>query len=181
MLFKSVAQTGLWWMLFSVIMFRHGAGRLLPLCRAFVCLCARLYTLRDACRSTVHIHTFSEGSLPWATRLQVLYFLFTVSEVSCFWCISTGWSCDCTLDKACVKNKTLLFQCHQKSHLLFLILCMHSFFPLVFCNLFNFSLSLLCFRFEELVKKFKVEYHAGGATQNSVKVAQVGAQSCSQY
>ncbi|XP_030059069.1 adenosine kinase isoform X1 [Microcaecilia unicolor] len=26
--------------------------------------------------------------------------------------------------------------------------------------------------FEELVKKFKVEYHAGGATQNSVKVAQ---------
>lgn len=28
-------------------------------------------------------------------------------------------------------------------------------------------------RFEELVKKFKVEYHAGGATQNSIKVAQV--------
>lgn len=28
-------------------------------------------------------------------------------------------------------------------------------------------------RFEELVKKFKVEYHAGGSTQNSVKVAQV--------
>uniref|UniRef100_A0A3Q3B821 Adenosine kinase n=1 Tax=Kryptolebias marmoratus TaxID=37003 RepID=A0A3Q3B821_KRYMA len=27
-------------------------------------------------------------------------------------------------------------------------------------------------RFEELVKKFKVEYHAGGATQNSVKIAQ---------
>ncbi|RMC11651.1 hypothetical protein DUI87_11773 [Hirundo rustica rustica] len=27
-------------------------------------------------------------------------------------------------------------------------------------------------RFEELVKKFKVEYHAGGSTQNSVKVAQ---------
>uniref|UniRef100_A0A8D3CDX8 adenosine kinase n=1 Tax=Scophthalmus maximus TaxID=52904 RepID=A0A8D3CDX8_SCOMX len=26
--------------------------------------------------------------------------------------------------------------------------------------------------FEELVKKFKVEYHAGGATQNSVKIAQ---------
>ncbi|XP_057239441.1 adenosine kinase-like isoform X1 [Malurus melanocephalus] len=26
--------------------------------------------------------------------------------------------------------------------------------------------------FEELVKKFKVEYHAGGSTQNSVKVAQ---------
>ncbi|XP_017552039.1 adenosine kinase isoform X3 [Pygocentrus nattereri] len=26
--------------------------------------------------------------------------------------------------------------------------------------------------FEEMVKKFKVEYHAGGATQNSVKVAQ---------
>ncbi|XP_026117686.1 adenosine kinase-like isoform X2 [Carassius auratus] len=35
--------------------------------------------------------------------------------------------------------------------------------------------------FEEIVKKFKVEYHAGGATQNSVKVAQVGAQSCNQY
>lgn len=30
----------------------------------------------------------------------------------------------------------------------------------------------LC-RFEELVKKFKVEYHAGGATQNSIKIAQV--------
>ncbi|XP_009957169.1 PREDICTED: adenosine kinase, partial [Leptosomus discolor] len=27
-------------------------------------------------------------------------------------------------------------------------------------------------QFEELVKKFKVEYHAGGSTQNSVKVAQ---------
>lgn len=24
------------------------------------------------------------------------------------------------------------------------------------------------------MKKFKVEYHAGGATQNSIKVAQVG-------
>lgn len=46
------------------------------------------------------------------------------------------------------------------------------------CKLFP---SLLYFRFEEIVKKFKVEYHAGGATQNSVKVAQVGAQSCSQY
>lgn len=32
----------------------------------------------------------------------------------------------------------------------------------------------LC-RFDELVKKFKVEYHAGGATQNSIKIAQVGA------
>lgn len=30
-------------------------------------------------------------------------------------------------------------------------------------------------RFEELVKKFKVEYHAGGATQNSIKIAQVSA------
>lgn len=28
-------------------------------------------------------------------------------------------------------------------------------------------------RFEELVKKFTVEYYAGGATQNSIKVAQV--------
>ncbi|XP_048964771.1 adenosine kinase isoform X10 [Canis lupus dingo] len=27
-------------------------------------------------------------------------------------------------------------------------------------------------RFDELVKKFKVEYHAGGSTQNSIKVAQ---------
>ncbi|MBN3312229.1 ADK kinase, partial [Atractosteus spatula] len=32
--------------------------------------------------------------------------------------------------------------------------------------------SLTSPRFEELVKKFKVEYHAGGSTQNSVKVAQ---------
>lgn len=29
------------------------------------------------------------------------------------------------------------------------------------------------FRFDELVKNFKVEYHAGGATQNSIKIAQV--------
>lgn len=28
-------------------------------------------------------------------------------------------------------------------------------------------------RFDELVKKFEVEYHAGGATQNSIKIAQV--------
>lgn len=28
-------------------------------------------------------------------------------------------------------------------------------------------------RFDEIVKKFKVEYHAGGATQNSIKIAQV--------
>lgn len=34
-------------------------------------------------------------------------------------------------------------------------------------------LSLFVCRFEELVKKFKVEYHAGGATQNSIKIAQV--------
>ncbi|GAA6111121.1 adenosine kinase isoform X1 [Tachysurus ichikawai] len=27
-------------------------------------------------------------------------------------------------------------------------------------------------RFEEIVKNFKVEYHAGGATQNSVMIAQ---------
>lgn len=32
---------------------------------------------------------------------------------------------------------------------------------------------VVSYRFEELVKKFKVEYHAGGSTQNSVKVAQV--------
>jgi len=45
-------------------------------------------------------------------------------------------------------------------------------------NFFLLYLLLFCFffslnRFEELVKKFKVEYHAGGSTQNSVKVAQV--------
>lgn len=28
-------------------------------------------------------------------------------------------------------------------------------------------------RFDELVKRFNVEYHAGGATQNSIKIAQV--------
>lgn len=28
-------------------------------------------------------------------------------------------------------------------------------------------------RFKEIVKKSKVEYHAGGATQNSIKIAQV--------
>ncbi|KAL6036233.1 hypothetical protein STEG23_023969, partial [Scotinomys teguina] len=33
-------------------------------------------------------------------------------------------------------------------------------------------------RFDELVKKFKVEYHAGGSTQNSMKVAQVKCFSC---
>ncbi|XP_072484208.1 adenosine kinase isoform X2 [Notamacropus eugenii] len=31
--------------------------------------------------------------------------------------------------------------------------------------------------FEELVKKFKVDYHAGGSTQNSIKVAQVSLKS----
>lgn len=60
MLLKSVAHTGLGWMLFSVIMSRHGAGRLLPLFGSFVCVCvcvcACQYTLRDACRSTVHSH-----------------------------------------------------------------------------------------------------------------------------
>uniref|UniRef100_A0A6Q2ZKY7 Adenosine kinase n=1 Tax=Esox lucius TaxID=8010 RepID=A0A6Q2ZKY7_ESOLU len=30
----------------------------------------------------------------------------------------------------------------------------------------------VCFRFEEIVKNFQVEYHAGGATQNSIKIAQ---------
>lgn len=32
----------------------------------------------------------------------------------------------------------------------------------------------LHFRFDEIVKKSNVEYHAGGSTQNSVKIAQVG-------
>lgn len=40
-------------------------------------------------------------------------------------------------------------------------------------HLLIFFFSFLFNRFEELVKKFKVEYHAGGSTQNSVKVAQV--------
>ncbi|XP_070220804.1 adenosine kinase isoform X1 [Bos mutus] len=34
--------------------------------------------------------------------------------------------------------------------------------------------------FDELVKKFKVEYHAGGSTQNSIKVAQVNDKSLSE-
>lgn len=40
-------------------------------------------------------------------------------------------------------------------------------------NFFLLHLFFFFNRFEELVKKFKVEYHAGGSTQNSVKVAQV--------
>lgn len=38
---------------------------------------------------------------------------------------------------------------------------------LIFVSLF------LYFRFDELTKKSNVEYHAGGSTQNSVKIAQV--------
>lgn len=38
---------------------------------------------------------------------------------------------------------------------------------LIFVSLF------LYFRFDEIVKKSNVEYHAGGSTQNSVKIAQV--------
>lgn len=34
------------------------------------------------------------------------------------------------------------------------------------------KVELYC-RFEEIAKKSKVEYHAGGSTQNSVKIAQV--------
>lgn len=37
----------------------------------------------------------------------------------------------------------------------------------------NGNICKFLFRFDELVKKFKVEYHAGGATQNSIKIAQV--------
>jgi len=55
---------------------------------------------------------------------------------------------------------------------------MHKEFFLVLCMFFFL---FLFFRFEEIVKKFKVEYHAGGATQNSIKVAQVGPQSYRQY
>lgn len=42
----------------------------------------------------------------------------------------------------------------------------------------SFGASLVLFfyfRFEEIVKRNKVEYHAGGSTQNSVKIAQVSA------
>lgn len=39
-----------------------------------------------------------------------------------------------------------------------------------FCLVFFF----LHFRFDEIAKKNNVEYHAGGSTQNSVKIAQVG-------
>lgn len=35
------------------------------------------------------------------------------------------------------------------------------------------SCTSLPFRFDEIVKRNKVEYHAGGSTQNSVKIAQV--------
>ena len=43
---------------------------------------------------------------------------------------------------------------------------------LLFRNI-NYVKYLFVCRFDELVKKFKVEYHAGGATQNSIKIAQV--------
>jgi len=58
----AVKKTGLGRMLFSIIMSRQGVpvGCLLPFfCVSFVCLfcvCACLYMLRDACRSTVHAH-----------------------------------------------------------------------------------------------------------------------------
>lgn len=41
------------------------------------------------------------------------------------------------------------------------------------CLCHNNSCTSLRFRFEEIVKRNKVEYHAGGSTQNSVKIAQV--------
>lgn len=41
-------------------------------------------------------------------------------------------------------------------------------------GLIFFVSPLLCFRFDEIAKKNNVEYHAGGSTQNSVKIAQVG-------
>lgn len=40
-------------------------------------------------------------------------------------------------------------------------------------RLFCANLCLLYFRFDEIAKKNNVEYHAGGSTQNSVKIAQV--------
>lgn len=43
-----------------------------------------------------------------------------------------------------------------------------------FMHVCNFSLcTSLYSRFEEIVKRDNVEYHAGGSTQNSVKIAQV--------
>lgn len=41
------------------------------------------------------------------------------------------------------------------------------------CSLLIFVWLSLHFRFDEIVKKNNVEYHAGGSTQNSVKIAQV--------
>lgn len=76
MLLKSVAYTGLCWMLSSVIMSRHKAGRLFSLCGSRVCVCACLYVLRDSCRSTVHSHI-----------LRRLTALRHKSSISCLQCL----------------------------------------------------------------------------------------------
>lgn len=76
MLLKSVAYTGLCWMLSSVIMSRHRAGRLFSLCGSRVCVCVRLYVLRDSCRSTVHSHI-----------LRRLTALRHKSSISCLQCL----------------------------------------------------------------------------------------------
>lgn len=66
--------------------------------------------------------------------------------------------------------KPVACPCCAWQHLLFKLRSLEAQLISNLCRLLRFS----CFRrFEEIVKRNKVEYHAGGSTQNSVKIAQV--------
>lgn len=91
-------------------------------------------------------------------------FLFSVSL---HWLVL--WFCIDALDRPCAKMKRWSFSIFCSNQMWF------NFAAWVkrFFSSSHYFLSSFCHRFEEIVKKFKVEYHAGGATQNSVKIAQV--------
>lgn len=80
MLLKSVAHTGLGWMLFSVIMSRHGAGRLLPLFVSFVCVCVRMSVHAERCVQKYSTLTLSQKAhCPAAQGFK--------SSISCLQCL----------------------------------------------------------------------------------------------
>lgn len=127
------------------------------------------------CRSTVHMLILRrraalrhKATSPLFPVYDVWGFLFSVSLR---WLIL--WFRWDVPDRLCAEMKhwSLLIFCSNLMRLesdLFIFFLLHQVFILFF-----FFLPFFCHRFEEIVKKFKVEYHAGGATQNSVKIAQV--------
>lgn len=80
MLLKSVAQTGLWWMLFSVIMSRHGAGCLLSLCESVLRVCARTFLHAERCVQKYSTRALSQTAhCPAAQGFK--------SSISCLQCL----------------------------------------------------------------------------------------------